>query len=332
MGLLFEGSEKKMEVVFSPTTRPLRHQPASLWNRLCRKAGAKVISSLSSSYCDSYILSESSLFVWDHRLLMLTCGRSPLVKALKGVLKRWGLEDIELLFFQRKNELVPRHQQSSFMEDARQVSKVVPGTAYAFGSPDEHHFYLFHSTHKETFPLKKDRTIEVLMYDLNENIKNLFLPPKGEGADKQLLEIRQLLKRNQIMDCGQSDDYLFQPFGYSLNGLKGEEGYFTIHVTAQEPGFYVSFETNVYEEPAHSLITRVVNTFRPSRFDTVLFANQGGEKDHQPFEFEGFTPYSHFKQRLECGYEVCFSHFFENLSSHRRRAYPLHLNQRNLVF
>lgn len=322
---LFEGSEKKMEVVFSSTTEPLRRQPSSVWNKLCQRAGARVISALSSSHCDSYILSESSLFVWDHRLLMLTCGRSPLVKALKGVLKKWRLQDIDLLFFQRKNELVPRHQQSSFMEDASLVRTKVPGTAYAFGSPDEHHFYLFHSTHRERVSLKKDRTIEVLMYDLNENVKNLFLSSKG-SRDDTLSEIREHLKRNQIMECDQIDDHIFQPFGYSLNGLKGKEEYFTIHVTAQEPGFYVSFETNFSEEPALSLIARVINTFQPSRFDTVLFTNHEEGRSNTPFSFEGFTPYSHFKQRLECGYEVCFSHFFENLRSHRR-AFPLSLKK-----
>ena len=85
--LMFEGSEKKVEVVFSPTREPLRNLSDSFWKKLCNKAQTRVVSRFSNSFCDSYVLSESSLFVWDHRLLMLTCGGTSLVNATLSLFK-----------------------------------------------------------------------------------------------------------------------------------------------------------------------------------------------------------------------------------------------------
>ncbi len=311
----FEGAEKKMEILLSPTAGPLTQKPEKFWHKLCKKARTHVVSSLPGTHCHSYILSESSLFVWSHHLVMLTCGESSLASALCYFLKQTLKEDINLIFYQRKNELAPRHQQSSFMEDAQSISKKIPGKAFCFGSPDEHHFHLFHSTHKEPETFFKDQTVEVLMYDLDERVKKLFFQNPSPR------EVRNELHCDQIIPHAQTDDYSFKPFGYSLNGFKGEHEYFTIHVSPQEPGFYVSFETNARgESPAH-IIKSVVEIFKPTSFDTVLFSRQ---IQLPSLEFEGFTPYSHFRQRLSCGYEVCFSHFFQHCA-YPKKAYSLTL-------
>ena len=41
------------------------------------------------------------------------------------------------------------------------------------------------------------------------------------------------------------DDYLFEPCGYSMNGLDASGGFYTIHVTPEKEGSYASFETNI---------------------------------------------------------------------------------------
>ncbi|KAK3603350.1 hypothetical protein CHS0354_025955 [Potamilus streckersoni] len=72
----------------------------------------------------------------------------------------------------------------------------------------------------------------------------------------------------------QIDDYLFEPCGYSMNGLLPEGKYITIHITP-EPGYsYVSFESNVPQESYNELINRVLDTFRPGKFLMTIFANK----------------------------------------------------------
>lgn len=312
--LMFEGSEKKVEVIFSPMREPLRNLSDSFWKKLCDKAQARIVSRFSNSFCDSYILSESSLFVWDHRLLMLTCGDTPLVNTILTLLKNFKKSDIELLFYQRKNEFFPYSQKSSFMDDFGKIKKRINGKAYCFGAPDEHHFYLFHSEGNSRSSDQPDRTIEVLMYDLDDHIKELFF--KASSAS----EIKNRLGLNQIFENAQVDDYIFKPVGYSLNGLMGKNQYYTIHVTPQEPGFYVSFETNITEKSVDAITKQVLSLFKPFSFDVIVFSSN--EDENFKYVSDSFTQSAYFTRRLECGYKVGFSSFFTSFKD-SRPAYEL---------
>ena len=310
--LLFEGSEKKMEVIFSPTQEPLRNKPDSFWKKLCDKAKARIVSRFSNSFCDSYILSESSLFVWDHRLLMLTCGETSLINSILNIAKTFKKSDIDLLFYQRKNEFIPYKQRSSFTDDLKKIKKKIQGKAYRFGVPDEHHFYLFHSEGDNRIN-HPDRTIEILMYDLDDYIKKLLF--NASSAE----EIRKRLGLYRIFENVQVDDYIFEPVGYSLNGLTGKGAYYTIHITPQEPGFYVSFETNVIELSVNEVVQKVLSLFKPFSFDVIIFSSgtQESEESFKCSEDFGFTQSSHFNRCLECGYRVSFSSFFKPFSAPR---------------
>ena len=299
--LLFEGSEKKLEVIFSPIKEPLRNKPEAFWKKLCEKSNANILSHFSNSFCDSYVLSESSLFVWDHRLLMLTCGKSSLVNAMLSLLKSFKKADVDLLFYQRKNEFFPYNQKTSFREDLEKLRKKIQGKAYCFGLPDEHHFYLFHSE-GQCRPEPSDRTIEILMYDLDDHIKKLFFTAESARDIKNRMGLERLFENAQV------DDYLFKPAGYSLNGLVGKRQYYTIHVTPQEPGFYVSFETNITEQSVDEITERVISLFKPFSFDVIVFSSHS-EGEKKP-ELRGtFAQSSYFTKRLDCGYYVSFSSF-----------------------
>jgi S-adenosylmethionine decarboxylase len=313
--LMFEGSEKKVEIIFSPMREPLRNLPESFWNKLCHKAQARIVSRFSNSFCNSYILSESSLFVWDHRLLMLTCGGSSLVNATLSLLKSFRESDIDFLFYQRKNEFFPYSQKSSFMDDFGKIKNRIKGKAYCFGAPDGHHFYLFHSEKEDNYFSKQaDRTIEILMYDLDDHIKDIFF--KASSAS----DIRSRLGLDQIFKNGEVDDYIFKPVGYSLNGLIGENQYYTIHVTPQEPGFYVSFETNATEQSANEITEKVLSIFKPFSFDVIVF--RSNEVDNFEYKLDSFNRSAYFTRRLSCGYEVSFSSFFTPFKD-SRPAYEL---------
>ncbi|KAH6562093.1 hypothetical protein BASA50_004173 [Batrachochytrium salamandrivorans] len=82
------------------------------------------------------------------------------------------------------------------------------------------------------------------------------------------------------------DDYVFDPCGYSLNGLLGPY-YYTIHVTPEDICSYASFETTIPAReciPKHArkgsgleydtfndVVQKVVDRFKPGKFSTTLF-------------------------------------------------------------
>lgn len=78
----FEGPEKTMEVVFRSdrgVSEGLRALSRQKIDHLCMKAKCTILSQISNSHMDAYVLSESSLFVYRHRLIMKTCGTTTLL-------------------------------------------------------------------------------------------------------------------------------------------------------------------------------------------------------------------------------------------------------------
>ena len=74
------------------------------------------------------------------------------------------------------------------------------------------------------------------------------------------------------------DATLFDPCGYSLNGLLFDS-YFTIHVTPEPQCSYASFETTTCLRSYSSLIKNVLQIFKPKRFVMTLFVDDGAKKD-----------------------------------------------------
>ena len=77
--MFFEGSEKKIELVVNSKVKDLRALGDSFWEEVVGKCQAEILSKISSSRVDSYLLSESSLFVWSDRFIMITCGQTQLI-------------------------------------------------------------------------------------------------------------------------------------------------------------------------------------------------------------------------------------------------------------
>ncbi|KAK3762515.1 hypothetical protein RRG08_017237 [Elysia crispata] len=69
------------------------------------------------------------------------------------------------------------------------------------------------------------------------------------------------------------DDFLFDPCGYSMNGILPGGYYITIHVTPEPHCSYVSFESNVPQASYEGLILKVLEVFNPGKFLMTVFAN-----------------------------------------------------------
>ena len=300
MSQVFEGSEKKLEIVLKKDAPSLRQWPRDEWVKVIEAANAQVLSEISNDHCDAYLLSESSLFVWDHSMVLITCGTTTLVKAAEILAEKIPEAQREAFFFQRKNEYFPEMQKSSFDEDVESLKKLTSGHAVRLGQPDEHHMFLYNSDNQMD-PGRLGSTLEVLMYDLQGPAKEAF-NCEGSSVD----DIRLKTQVNKILPDFQVDDFCFQPTGYSLNAIK-DEFYYTIHVTPQDVSPYVSFETNaVKQDDVKSVIDAVLETFRPQKFDLVFFDQQGSEalKD-----LSGYKQVNQVNHEIGGVYQLQFTHF-----------------------
>jgi len=300
--MFFEGSEKKLEIVvkLSPGDS-LRKIDQSFWTEIVVSSGAQILSSIHNDYLSAYLLSESSLFVWDDRIVMITCGETKLIQAVHTFLKRFSREDILSLIFQRKNEYCSHLQKTNFFSDIESLKNVFNGKSFRFGNTDSHHNFLYHID-REFTPSPKDYTHELLMYHLGSDAKAIFCQ---EGQEKN--KIREFLKLNKYFGDWKIDDFVFQPYGYSLNAIKGPH-YFTVHVTPQEEGSYASFETNIALWGEHKNYgVQILHAFSPESFDLVSFNDFLPER---PFQNSNY-PVKYVKEKLKCGYEVQFRQFIK---------------------
>jgi S-adenosylmethionine decarboxylase len=297
--LFFEGTEKKVELVIDPSLPSLRSLGRGYWDGVVDAAQARILSVISNEHCDAYLLSESSLFVFDHKMVMLTCGKTTLPPAVLRLLETFTPKDVQLLAYERKNEVYPHRQPTSFFEDAAMLHERLPGTALQFGDEDEHHLYLFQVA-RGFVADERDQTAELLMYDIDRDLRPVFEPSARGGSPAVQLKL------NELMPGFKLDEHLFQPRGYSLNGILDDQ-YLTIHVTPDELGSYASFETNYrFDGDLDARIGRVLDVFRPRAFDLITWTTDTPAVVATP----NYKLKTHVAEDLSCGYQVHFkSHF-----------------------
>ncbi|AMO54311.1 adenosylmethionine decarboxylase [Endozoicomonas montiporae] len=294
--MFFEGSEKKVEMVTAPEAGSLRALGKDFWAGVVAKAQAEILDTISNEHCDAYLLSESSLFVWHDRFLMLTCGTTTLVDATLYFLDHFPLDHILFASFQRKNEYQSHLQKSTFEEDIDRLSKRLEGPAFRLGHLDSHHNYVFHLD-KPYQPEADDNTSELLMYHIKgENAE--YLRAEGQTVEG----IRKLLRLDDILPDFEISDWLFEPFGYSLNAIKGDR-YATFHITPQEDSSYVSFETNM-DLQKNPVVPVLLEALNPGCWDLIGFnANQVLPEQHD------YLCMSRCDLPLNCGYDMRFRHY-----------------------
>ncbi len=304
----FEGPEKKLEIILDPARGLLRSWDLDSWRRVVTAGGADIISSISNSRVDAYLLSESSLFVWDDRMLMITCGQTRPVHALDEILTRMDAAAVNYLFYERKNLFFPKEQPASFEEDAAALSRIFPGTCLLFGAPDGDHLHLFCYAGAAK-PPRGDITLQMLMHDLDPSTAERF-----SGRGRTAAEVTRSSGIESLYPDAQTDAYLFAPVGYSVNGIQGGN-YFTIHVTPQSECSYASFETTISDQSLCGLLRQIIEIFDPSRFSVILTTpDREGDAilpaNRLPASpAEGYSPAEQSRKPLPGGYATAFFNY-----------------------
>ena len=300
----FEGPEKKLELILVSPDKGIRRNRRDRWERVVRSSRAAIVSQISNDRIDAYLLSESSLFVWDDRVLMITCGRTTLVKAVPEILDIVGVENVALVFYERKNPLFPDAQQADFDADVAELGQYFSGKSYRLGSTRADHVHVFYASPAANAS-GDDATLQLLMNELAPMSLETFSVENGGTA----VQAAVLSRLNGLYGGMAVDSHFFYPCGYSLNGILADR-YYTIHVTPQPDGSYASFETNVIEVDYTRVIREIIGVFKPGRFSVVLTASMDahGRAPDQglPARLSGYAVTERSRDRLDCGYTVAF--------------------------
>ncbi|KAJ6790183.1 hypothetical protein PWT90_10706 [Aphanocladium album] len=170
----FEGPEKLLEVWFAPSADalPVNASPLGLkavnketWESMLDMVHCKVLSVLESDTVDAYLLSESSMFVFPHKLILKTCGTTTLLLGLQRLLhiaaahagfpfsNAESVDNIRAaatpyrVFYSRKNFLFPDKQRGphrSWKQEVKYLDDMLShGSAYMVGKMNGDHWYLY---------------------------------------------------------------------------------------------------------------------------------------------------------------------------------------------
>ncbi|KAL9598666.1 MAG: hypothetical protein Q9219_004335 [cf. Caloplaca sp. 3 TL-2023] len=195
----FEGPEKLLEVWFSasPLSLPeasasggLKMVPSEIWKDMLDLVNCKVLSIIESEHVDAYLLSESSMFVFPHKLILKTCGTTTLLSGLPKILEIAALvanfphvlaNSIRgtataaipyRVFYSRKNFLFPDRQRGphrSWRDEVKSLDRLfLGGSAYMIGKMNGEHWYLY-LTEPNTMltpPATPDREQPIKVLDL----------------------------------------------------------------------------------------------------------------------------------------------------------------------
>jgi len=297
--LFFEGSEKKAEVFIESSQLSLLHDiDEQFWYKLVESGNAKILSSSSNEYCKSFILSESSLFVWHNHFLILTCGVTQLIKSIEYFIKNIGKENIVYCSYQRKNEYYASAQPSSFGDDIALLSQYISGHALRFGEIDGHHNYFFYNENKCI--AKRDKTYEFIAYQVNSDVLH-----KLSSSELKSNDIREFLQLHVLFPKFTLDDFVFSPYGYSVNGLY-QDKYFTIHITPQANSSYISFAANT---DLIKLVPNILAILQPVSFDLLSINETHFIKNSRQHVPQHYVSKSLVKETLNNGELMCFASY-----------------------
>ncbi|MFW6333786.1 MAG: hypothetical protein ACOC0W_00845, partial [Desulfosalsimonas sp.] len=290
----------------------LRSNVDKRWDKVVNASGAEIVSGISTYEMDAYLLSESSLFVWDDRVLMITCGKTTLVKAVPELIRTIRQKRIAFFFYERKNLMYPQAQPSDFEADVAVLTEQFAGKSYRLGPANHDHVHIFYASTpgnaKEMNPQEEeDETLELLMHDLEPSVLRAFIPKPGD----QPADIESRTGIDGLYPDMLNDSFVFEPYGYSMNRISGQY-YATIHVTPEETGSYASFETNVAESDYTERIRQIIDIFRPGRF-TLVFTEAISDSDpgegKLPRKIEGYRRSEKSLYEFDSGYGVLFSNW-----------------------
>lgn len=242
----FEGPEKLLEIWFWPSedhlpkgysSEGLRCIPLAKWVEILDLVSCKILSMNSSKFMDAYLLSESSLFVFPHKMILKTCGTTTTLSCLEelfqivnkeffGKLHTLSSHNIYKIFYSRRSFMFPDKQIQVHQDWKNEVSLLNKhfdnGKSYVVGDfTSSDHWYLYVGGELDEEQLASetphDQTFEILMTELNPDCAAKFITSRKPGAESYIaseVEDHDLGHDFGIQTMKETDlDSIFDPSG-----------------------------------------------------------------------------------------------------------------------
>jgi S-adenosylmethionine decarboxylase len=285
----FEGFEKRLEVSFSdpgffadPQGMGLRSLSKSQIDEILKPAECTIVDSLSNDHVDSYVLSESSLFVYSYKVIIKTCGTTKLLLSIPAILKLADSISLSVcsVKYTRGSFIFPGAQtfpHRSFSEEVAVLDSHfgklgLDSVAYVMGSNDKtQNWHVYSASVNQKCDSDPVYTLEMCMTGLDRERASVFFKTNTSSAAAMTENsgIRKILPESDICD------FEFDPCGYSMNAIEGN-AISTIHITPEDGFSYASFECmgyNLKEMNLTVLLERVLTCFEPNDFSIALHSN-----------------------------------------------------------
>ncbi|GMI74048.1 S-adenosylmethionine decarboxylase [Hibiscus trionum] len=289
----FEGYEKRLEVSFfdpglsvDPRAMGLRALSKVQLDEFLKPAECTIVSSLSNDHVDSYVLSESSLFVYPYKIIIKTCGTTKLLSAIPAILKLANslLLSVQSVRYTRGSFIFPEAQpfpHRNFSEEVAVLDHYFPKLrphrkAYIMGGSDKtKKWHVYSASAQMSSHSNPVYTLEMCMTGLDRKKASVFYKTHASSAALMTENsgIRKILPQSRICD------FEFDPCGYSMNSIE-KDAISTIHITPEDGFSYASFEASGYDFEtlnSHQLIERVLACFKPSEFSVSVHVNVNGD-------------------------------------------------------
>lgn len=285
----FEGFEKRLEISFTdpgifmdPEGKGLRALSKAQLDEILGPAECTIVDSLANESVDSYVLSESSLFVYSYSIIIKTCGTTKLLLAIPPILRLAASLSLSVksVRYTRGSFIFPGAQSyphRSFSEevavlDSYFVKLGLGSNAFVMGNPAKPQKWHVYSACAEANATDEPvYTLEMCMTGLNREKASVFF--RSESASAAVMTeksgIRKILPDSKICD------FDFDPCGYSMNAIEGP-AISTIHITPEDGFSYASFEAAGYDLKVvdlSQLVERVLACFQPSEFSIAVNAD-----------------------------------------------------------
>ena len=257
--MFYEGTEKRLEIILKEND--LLQFPEQFWKKMVAQAGAFILSKIENEHICAYLLSESSLFIWKNRLLLITCGNTHLVKAAQFFQKKIPKKQIQSLLFHRHQAIQPELQKTSFAQDSVVLNTHLQGSTQHWQGKYRGDLFFFGELTKEELNSKQI----LMLHGLSGPFaKQLQAGEPSTGRIESTLALAEFFPQLLI------DQFTFTPKGYSLNAIAGKN-YLTIHITPEKLSTYLSLESSFNNQTIQPFINHLIGLFTPLQSQLMSF-------------------------------------------------------------